>query len=91
MNYTPDYTGAFKKDYKRIVKRQYDIKLLEQAVDILLNEGSLPFGYKPHPLSGKFKGYMECHILPDWLLIWQANHTEKIITLVRTGTHSDLF
>jgi len=91
MRYTPHYTSTFKKDYKRIVKRRYNISLLEHAVNILLNEGYLPSYYKPHILMGKFKGFMECHILPDWLLIWEANHVDKVVTLVRTGTHFDLF
>lgn len=91
MNYIPEYTGAFKKDYKRIVKRGYNIVLLKKIVDILLSEGSIPSGYKPHILVGNYKGYMECHILPGWLLIWKINHNDKVVTFVRTGTHSDLF
>ena len=91
MSYTPTYTGSFKKDFKRIGKRGYNMSLLKTIIDILLEKGELPTKYYPHPLIGNYKGCFECHIKPDWLLIWTIDEVEKIITLHRTGTHSDLF
>ncbi|RLD59946.1 MAG: type II toxin-antitoxin system YafQ family toxin [Bacteroidetes bacterium] len=91
MSYLPEYTGAFKKDYKRVVKRRYNIDLLKEAIEILLDTGTLPPKYSPHPLKGNLKEFMECHILPDWLLIWKFNQSDKIISFARTGSHSDLF
>jgi mRNA interferase YafQ len=60
-------------------------------LEILEVSGKLPHKYKSHILSGNFSGYRECHIKPDWLLIWRQNDRSKIIELARTGTHSDLF
>ncbi len=91
MNYTPAYTGSFKKDFKRAVKRGYDMILLKNTIDFLLEKGSIPKKYYPHTLKGNYVGFLECHIKPDWLLIWEINESEKIIILHRTGTHSDLF
>jgi mRNA interferase YafQ len=64
------YTNQFKKDFKRCIKRNYQINLIEKAFEILASNGELPLSYKPHKLSGDFSGYNECHIKPDWLLIW---------------------
>ncbi|MCF8303218.1 MAG: type II toxin-antitoxin system YafQ family toxin [Bacteroidales bacterium] len=91
MNYTAEYSSAFKKDYKRIVKRGYDIELLKKVISLLLENGTLPSRYRPHTLKGPFKGYMECHILSDWLLVWKIDYDNKSIKFARTGTHSDLF
>jgi mRNA interferase YafQ len=91
MSFTPDYTGAFKKDYKLIISRGYDISLLEKVIKTLLEKGELPKEYKPHPLISNYKGFMECHIKNNWLLIWKINPSEKTIIFTRTGTHSDLF
>ena len=85
--YTVKYTTAFKKDYKRAIKRGLKIELLEQVVELLSMGEPLPAKNRDHDLSGDWVGYRECHILPDWLLIY---HTEDD-TLTRTGTHSDLF
>lgn len=88
---TIKYETTFKKDYKRIVKRGYDIRLFETVIDILANEKPLPPKYKDHDLAGNFKGFRECHITPDWLLIYQVDGQELILYLTRTGSHSDLF
>ena len=88
---TIKYETAFKKDFKRIVRRGYDIRLLEEVIDILANRQTLPAKYKDHSLSGNFADCRECHITPDWLLIYQINDNELILYLTRTGSHSDLF
>jgi mRNA interferase YafQ len=85
------YQRAFKKDYKRVVKRGYHIPLMEAVIDLLAEEKPLPPQYKDHPLSGDYIGCRECHITPDWLLIYEINQGELILYLTRTGTHSDLF
>ena len=84
-------TTKFKKDYKRILKRYYEIKKLEQIFSFLIETGTVPPKYKPHKLSGNYIDNMECHIKPDWLLIWIKDDSDKTITMVRTGTHSNLF
>lgn len=83
--------NRFKKDLKICKKRGYEYALLRKTVLKLAEKGKLPNSYKPHKLSGNYKGYWECHIKPDWLLIWLQDDENKEITLVRTGTHSDLF
>ena len=63
----------------------------KDAVSILMENGSLPIQYRPHKLSGKYKGKWECHIESDWLLVWDQNDTELTLLFIDTGTHSDLF
>lgn len=84
-------SNKFKKDLKLAVKRGYDIKLLENVVNRLANEESLDPKYKDHTLSGDYSGFRECHITPDWLLVYQVINDELVLFLSRTGTHSDLF
>jgi mRNA interferase YafQ len=84
-----DQTGSFKRDLKRISKRGYDLTKLAAALRSLQADMPLPSSFRPHPLKGEWKGYLECHIGPDWLLIYQS--TPSRVVLVRTGTHSDLF
>lgn len=91
MSYSIQYTGKIKKDIKLALKRNLKIELFKEVVTILEKDGKLPAKYKPHVLKGNYKGLWECHIQPDWLLIWEQNDTIKLITLTRTGTHSDLF
>lgn len=79
----------FKRDYKTCIKRNYDITLLQDIADILRIPKELPESNKDHKLNGKYKGCRECHILPDWLLIYKIQ--DDILYLVRTGSHSDLF
>ena len=89
--YTINYTNKFKKDVKRCHKRGLDLDLLRNAVKILAETGKLPPEYKPHPLKGNYKNRMECHIQPDWLMVWLQNDDELILLFTDTGTHSDLF
>lgn len=85
------YQSAFKRDFKRIKRRGYNIGLLEKVIEILASGAELPPEYKDHPLSGDYIGCRECHIAPDWLLIYEINNGELLLYLTRTGTHSDLF
>ncbi len=85
------WTTQFKKDYKLAVKRHLDIDLLDDNVRALSRGESLPEKNKDHALFGNWEGYRECHILPDWLLIYRIEDDLLILTLARTGTHSDLF
>lgn len=88
-----EFGGQFKKDYKKAVKRGCDPKRLEAVITILANEEELPQKYKDHALvsSRNYKGVRECHIEPDWLLIYRIENDVLILKLIRTGTHSDLF
>lgn len=88
---TIKYQTAFKKDYKRIKKRGYDTRLLEKTITILAAGKPLPAEYKDHSLSGNYKGCRECHISPDWLLVYEIIEEELVLYLTRTGTHSDIF
>jgi mRNA interferase YafQ len=72
-------------------KQGKNLDLLDQVKDYLENDHELPAKYKEHILVGNYKGKYECHLKPDWLLIWVKDEKNKIITLVRTGSHSDLF
>lgn len=81
----------FKKDYKKVVKRGYDTKLMEEIIQKLAREEQLPEKNKDHSLGGDYIGCRECHITPDWLLIYEINKGELVLYLTRTGTHSDLF
>lgn len=89
--YDISFETRFKKDYKLAKKRGLDISLLEEVLKSLREKGKLPSAYKPHILKGNYKGYWECHIQPDWLLIWKQDDEIKLVSLSRTGTHSDLF
>ena len=84
-------TTQFKKDYKLAVKRKLDISLLDDVIRMLSRGESLPEKNKDHSLSGNWVGHRECHILPNWLLIYRIEDNVLVLTLSRTGTHSDLF
>ena len=84
-------TSRFRKDYKRIKKRGYDLDLLESVLNTLLCEEPLSDQHKDHALTGNYIGFRECHIQSDWILIYAVSNTELILTASRTGTHSDLF
>lgn len=84
-------TAQFRKDYKRVRKRGYDLSLLEQVIDKLLQEETLEAKYRDHSLAGSMASYRECHIQPDWLLIYRIEDDRMILVAHRTGTHSDLF
>ncbi len=83
-------TSSFKKDYKRLVRRNYNMLLLDAVVSKLQNDEKLPECNKDHALTGNWNGYRECHIQPDWLLIYKIYEDKLILSLTRTGTHSDL-
>ena len=85
------YHSQFKKDYKRALKRGCDPYLLSEIVTRLANEEPLPVKNHDHALVGNYAGMRECHIQPDWLLIYQVHDEELVLALVRTGSHSDLF
>ena len=91
MKYDLVLTGKFKKGLKLAKKRGLNIKLLEEVVDKLQNGIPLEKKYRDHELQGKFKGLRECHIQPDWLLMYLIEDDVLTLTLVDTGTHSDMF
>ena len=72
-------------------KRGYDLSLIEFVIDELLKENTLPQKYKDHVLTGNYRGFRECHISPDWLLIYSVDKDKLMLIVSRTGTHSDLF
>ncbi|MGL4484150.1 MAG: type II toxin-antitoxin system YafQ family toxin [Anaerovoracaceae bacterium] len=84
-------SAKFKRDLKLIIKRGYNVSLLNEVVSKLANDEILPEKYRDHPLKGKYESCRECHITPDWLLIYELENEELILYLTRTGTHSDLF
>jgi len=84
-------TNRFKKHIKICKKRGLNLDLLANVIDILSVNGKLPAEYKPHKLSGNYANCWECHLKPDWLLIWQQNDNELILLFVGTSTHADLF
>ena len=91
MIYSPKPSTQFRKDVKLLQRRGYDIQLLTDIVKKIANGEQLPEKNRDHPLIGNFKGCRECHIAPDWLLIYELYNDELILYLTRTGTHSDLF
>lgn len=91
MMYTVKPSGRFQKDVRLAQKRGCRMELLTETIKLLANGAVLPERYKNHPLSGNFAGCYECHILPDWLLVYEKNDDTLFLYLTRTGTHSDLF
>ena len=89
--YTVKPTTQFKKDYKLAIKRGLKISLLEDIIAVLAMGESLPDKNQDHALGGNWVGHRECHIQPDWLLIYRIEDDVLVLTLTRTGTHSDLF
>lgn len=89
--YTVKVTTQFKKDYKLAQKRGLRMELLQEIVQLLARGESLPERNKDHALSGNYKGFRECHIAPDWLLIYRYEDDVLVLTLSNTGSHSDLF
>ena len=90
MKYGIRRTSQFKKDYKRSIKRGLQIEKLDRAIKLLGENGFLPPEYNDHPLIGNKKGLRECHIEPDWLLVYKINNEILILILTSTGTHADL-
>ena len=84
-------TSQYRKSYKKIAKRGFNLEKLDAIVQKLSNGEKLDPKYKDHMLKGKYKDHHECHIQPDWLLIYKIQNDVLILTLVDTGSHSDLF
>ena len=84
-------SNQFKKDIKSAQKRGLKLELLTEVVDILASQQSLPEKYRDHSLTGSYEDFRECHIKPDWLLIYRIDNEDLLLFLFRTGSHSDLF
>ncbi|MBR3311790.1 MAG: type II toxin-antitoxin system YafQ family toxin [Solobacterium sp.] len=89
--YTVKFTSQFKKGYKLAMKRRLKIELLDEVITALSLGETLPEKYRDHALTGSWTGFRECHIMPDWLLIYRKDDDVLVLTLTRTGSHSDLF
>ncbi len=86
------YGRRFKKEFQKTVRQEgHTPKMLQDVLDYLVEEKPLPEKYHDHKLAGDYKGYRECHIAPDWLLIYKADYSKLILVLARTGSHSELF
>lgn len=85
------YTSQFKKDYKKAKKQRKDLDQLKKVIVMLQNQQILPKKYRDHRLTGDYVGFKECHISPDWLLIYRIDNDRLILTLARLGSHSELF
>ncbi len=83
------YDSYFKRQLKSCQKKRYNMQIFETVLSLLAKGNDLPAKYKDHALSGGWKGCLECHICPDWLLIYQTTETELV--LIATGSHDDLF
>lgn len=91
--YTIKFTSKFKKDYKLYQKRGYDMNKIKKVISLIAsgtNQDTLINEYKDHALKGNWKGFRECHILPDWLLVYEIVEDTIVLSLARTGSHSDL-
>ena len=86
-----EFTTQFKKDYQLILKRGYNPQKLMEVISMLQRQIILPPEYRDHKLQGQYSGYRECHIAPDWLLIYRVKQEVLTLVLSRTGSHSDLF
>ncbi len=91
MNRDIVWTTQFKKDYKLAMKRNMNMDLIDDIIRKLAAGKVLEEKYRDHQLTGNWVGHRECHILPDWLLIYRIDEDVLVLTLSRTGTHSDLF
>ena len=85
------YSTRFKKDLKVCQKRHYDMNLLQQVINVLAVPAALQPQNKDHSLTGRYIPHRECHIQPDWLLVYKIERDALILKLIRTGSHSDLF
>ena len=85
------WTSQFKRDYKLAMKRNLDMSLLDECIRKLAVRTELPPKSRDHDLTGKWTGHRECHVQPDWLLIYRIEGNDLILVLTRTGSHSDLF
>ena len=91
MKYTVKATNRFRKEYKLAMKRGQNIGLLDAVIAKLANGIPLEPANRDHGLTGDYAGHRECHITPDWLLVYYINQDVLVLSLVRTGSHSDLF
>ena len=91
VRYTVKFTTRFRKDYKMMEKRGVDMSLLNDIITKLAQGIPLPAGNRDHTLTGNFAGHRECHVLPDWILIYRVENDVLVLSLTRTGSHSDLF
>ena len=91
MSYQVAWTSTFKKDYKRAIKQHRPIEKLDDIIRALSRGEALKDQNRDHALTGSWIGFRECHIEPDWLLIYRKDKSVLVLTLVRTGSHSDLF
>ncbi|WP_072500645.1 type II toxin-antitoxin system YafQ family toxin [Olsenella phocaeensis] len=85
------FTSQFKKDYKKAKRRGLDMSELRTVLESLSNEETLEKRYRDHALVGRYIGFRECHVRPDWLLVYSIDRDALILVAARTGTHSDLF
>lgn len=85
------YTNQFRRSLRKCSKRGLDIGLLKRVIDILQEKGTLPGEYNAHKLVGTYAGLWECHIKPNWLLVWKQDDNRLILIMTDTGTHADLF
>lgn len=91
MNYRIEVTNQYLKDLKLARKRNLDESKLNEIIKMLASGQTLPHKNRDHPLINNYKGCRECHITPDWLLIYRREDSLQILSLIRTGSHSDLF
>lgn len=91
MKFDVKFTSHFKKDYRLVQRRGLDMAALDKVIEMLAEGQALPDDYHDHLLIGNYKGCRECHITPDWLLIYKLFEDVLVLELTRTGTHSDLF
>lgn len=91
MKYRVSYSGDFKRDFKRVKRQGCDMEKLEKVLELLVNGEKLPPKYRDHKLGGEYLGTRECHIAPDWLLIYEVIEDELVLYLTRTGSHAKLF
>lgn len=89
--YKISFSSRFKKSYKLCVKRGLDPEIMARAIKSLAETATVPKEFKPHQLTGDYKDCMECHLQPDWLLVWKKNQDVMEVLMVTTGTHSDIF
>ncbi|MBQ3586267.1 MAG: type II toxin-antitoxin system YafQ family toxin [Synergistaceae bacterium] len=89
--YSVRTSKRYRRELKTVLSRGKDESKLEEVIDILASGESLPPRYADHPLSGKWKGYRECHIEPNWLLVYSIHDDVLVLALMSTGTHSDIF
>ena len=89
--YEVKFTAAFKKSYRQMKKRGYDISLLDEVIDQLRQGKKLDEKYRDHGLTGNWSGFRECHVKPDWLLVYLIENDILTLTLVDTGSHADIF